>query len=463
MSIWEFSQALNSRAIQSIINGSKNILNTTAKDLRPAELTKSKTTFTISSKDIRDIHGKMNPGMVLTDAEIEERFKRAEAIFKEKKSSNPLGIKIYTDTEGYTRFTATEVSYSGGIDAVVNAIFGKAGELVLAEYQKGHVQSLATSSLEKVSRKLSTSASRDPTRTHFGVVLDQIIEHLNKLDKESSNLPEVYGKILANTTKSNKQHIIELQLASANMESGGVAGTITGPLRDFVNSQVRGGYKTSFNALYKALENTGAKKELLDTLTNVRGSPSFLELLELRLLYELDPSNNKFQDKVYSLRNVPAGKISLFKPHKASIDKLQNEIRKEIAHLKKLKEKLKVRSTEKLKGTKGKFTSISNIQVLLNIRLHDQIKKNMGSGERGDILNYRSGRFTNTARVDRAIFNRQGSLEIFYNYMKYPYATFALGGNQSSPRSRDPNLLISRSIREIATTLVSNRLKVTPI
>jgi hypothetical protein len=47
----------------------------------------------------------------------------------------------------------------------------------------------------------------------------------------------------------------------------------------------------------------------------------------------------------------------------------------------------------------------------------------------------------------------------FYSYMKNPYATFSGGGQQQYPRSRDPKLLISKSIREIAATQVGNRLR----
>ena len=47
----------------------------------------------------------------------------------------------------------------------------------------------------------------------------------------------------------------------------------------------------------------------------------------------------------------------------------------------------------------------------------------------------------------------------FYTYMKYPYATFSDGGAQQSPKSRDPKLLIAKSIREIAGTSVANRMR----
>jgi len=47
----------------------------------------------------------------------------------------------------------------------------------------------------------------------------------------------------------------------------------------------------------------------------------------------------------------------------------------------------------------------------------------------------------------------------FYSYMKNPYATFSAGGRQELPKSRDPKLLISKSIREIVGQQVANRLR----
>jgi hypothetical protein len=47
----------------------------------------------------------------------------------------------------------------------------------------------------------------------------------------------------------------------------------------------------------------------------------------------------------------------------------------------------------------------------------------------------------------------------FYTYMKNPYATFSDGGKQSLPKSRDPKLLISKSIREIAKEMAINKMR----
>lgn len=112
-----------------------------------------------------------------------------------------------------------------------------------------------------------------------------------------------------------------------------------------------------------------------------------------------------------------------------------------------------------IRTTKGQFTSLVSIQNLLNNDLASQIQKNMGTGARRDILNYQTGRFAESAKVERMSQSREGMITAFYSYMRNPYATFSFGGNQSIPATRDPKLLISRSIREIGATMVANRMR----
>lgn len=103
--------------------------------------------------------------------------------------------------------------------------------------------------------------------------------------------------------------------------------------------------------------------------------------------------------------------------------------------------------------------SPANLVALLNARLRDAIVANMGTGNRTDVLNYRTGRFADSVEVGRVSVSRQGMITAFYTYMKNPYATFSKGGHQEFPRTRDPKSLISKSIRDIAQTLVSNQLR----
>jgi hypothetical protein len=107
----------------------------------------------------------------------------------------------------------------------------------------------------------------------------------------------------------------------------------------------------------------------------------------------------------------------------------------------------------------GQFTSLAGLQTLLNQALAKQIRNNMGTGSSRNILNNRTGRLSESAKVERLSLSREGMITAFYSYMKYPYATFSEGGRQELPRSRDPKLLISKSIRELAATLVLNRMR----
>lgn len=103
--------------------------------------------------------------------------------------------------------------------------------------------------------------------------------------------------------------------------------------------------------------------------------------------------------------------------------------------------------------------SMVSLQNLLNLNLVERVKQNMGTGGRHDILNLRSGRFAESVQVERLSVSRSGAITAFYSYMRNPYATFSSGGRQQYPRSRDPKLLISRSIRDLAQTITQQRLR----
>lgn len=104
-------------------------------------------------------------------------------------------------------------------------------------------------------------------------------------------------------------------------------------------------------------------------------------------------------------------------------------------------------------------SNIIDLQNLLNAKLVQTIKENMGLGNRRDILNLRSGRFAESVSVERLSESRQGAISVFYTYMRNPYATFSEGGRQQNPRSRDPKLLISKSIRQLAQQITQQRLR----
>lgn len=116
-------------------------------------------------------------------------------------------------------------------------------------------------------------------------------------------------------------------------------------------------------------------------------------------------------------------------------------------------------TTVRITSLDSKTTNLVSLQNLINRQLQDVISANMGDGNSRNILNYRTGRLAASAKVERLSESRAGMITAFYSYMKNPYATFSDGGLQQNPRSRDPKLLISKSIREIAATQVANQLR----
>lgn len=103
--------------------------------------------------------------------------------------------------------------------------------------------------------------------------------------------------------------------------------------------------------------------------------------------------------------------------------------------------------------------SLISLENLLRLQLQQTVRQNMGTGDRRDILNLRSGRFANSVKIDRLTQSRDGTITAFYNYMRYPYATFSRGGDQERPFTRDPKLLIAGSIRQIAQQVTTQRMR----
>ena len=112
-----------------------------------------------------------------------------------------------------------------------------------------------------------------------------------------------------------------------------------------------------------------------------------------------------------------------------------------------------------LQTIKGNKYSLVSLKTLINSQLQDVISAKMGDGSSKSVLNYRTGRFAASARVEDVTLSRDGMITAYYNYMRNPYGTFSTGGKQEIPRSRDPKLLISKSIREIAAQKVGNRMR----
>lgn len=107
------------------------------------------------------------------------------------------------------------------------------------------------------------------------------------------------------------------------------------------------------------------------------------------------------------------------------------------------------------RNKRGQFYSNTNLVNIINLLLTDTVRKNMGTPR----LNWRTGRFARSATVLETKFSKDGYLNLYYTYMTYPYQTFEPGFAQGS-NTRDPRVVIGESIKEIASTIVLNKLRV---
>jgi hypothetical protein len=192
----------------------------------------------------------------------------------------------------------------------------------------------------------------------------------------------------------------------------------------------------------------GDLKKFADTLIRQKGSPSLVDFIKDGIINTtLGKQTSDFnQTTKRTVDKAVSKKVLAVKNAKVTPNKRTNKSSPDIP-------------LPKLRDIRGRFTSLASLQVILNNNLAAQIEKNMGTGTSKNVLNYRTGRLANSARVEKLAQSREGTITAFYTYMKNPYATFSEGGAQQNPRSRDPKLLISKSIREIAATVVDSRMR----
>ena len=134
--------------------------------------------------------------------------------------------------------------------------------------------------------------------------------------------------------------------------------------------------------------------------------------------------------------------------------------RKNKEGLGKLAQTVQAGKTIRAKGGRSKRsiqqakTSQSPIALrnLLNEALPQAVAQNMTS----PALQYRTGRFANSTRIENLVVGPRGGIHIDYTYMRAPYETFEPGGKQGSVQ-RDPRKLIGKSIREISVGILGKQ------
>ena len=125
--------------------------------------------------------------------------------------------------------------------------------------------------------------------------------------------------------------------------------------------------------------------------------------------------------------------------------------------IKRKKQKARGATTAVKRRTTG--TNISLI-ALLNAKLPQTVMDNMTGGT---TLQNRSGRFAGSVKA-LTMANKKGRPNIVYSYDNDPYQVFEMGGRGNSKWAtpkRDPRFIIDKSIREIATGMITGKFSTT--
>lgn len=340
-----------------------------------------------------------------------------------------------------------------------------------------------------------TNNINEVTRNSIEMVLKALLD----ADYVTSN---IYDKeeIFAKATKSvlgNDPHLeIELQFAKDNRAAGDLlkqTGFNLNKLLDRVSGKAqeqlgqytdRDGTVQAFTGIIKSLKplaemlikrakelqtidarnakiyssiftNAENLNKLSSALIETKGSPS-LKLSIGQNLANLIGTGSTLQKIVTKVNKKDV--IKYIDPESLAISDSIKKIRSALNNSKTNKPKPIIRNPKS-----AVTTNLTSLQNLINQHLQSVISANMGDGSSRNTLNYRTGRFAASASVESMSQSRQGMITAFYSYMKNPYQTFEPGYAQGNPKSRDPKLLIAKSIREIVALRVGNSLRAVSI
>jgi hypothetical protein len=420
----------------------------------------------------------------------------ATTIFNEIKSGKYLQVPeavVYHSTAGqetvifkslnFRSLNKTVADYLQQIAADAGAQdAGNVSQTVLNQiknkkYDKGHVYGWANTLLQRTKGSIG-EALKDPRRRVPAVQLEKELNALNQFidtlldiveeyDEATSDIKGLKTKLGAKYRKTDSSWLIEWQGSAAQQAAGSAVAQVVGKQ----NTGIRGflkqvGYSNQ-SLVEKALDSMvdgfikqGLLSEGSQSLVELESSPAIVKLIEDRLVATISGKKRKLKSEYTgTIGSLP----ELTVRNVVGTAKAKADIRTTKAELKTLKQKVTKAKREVKKQALPKTVNLVNLLAILNSQIQDVVSANMGDGNRKDILNYRTGRFASTINIDHLTQSREGLITVFYSYMKNPYATFSAGGKQERPKTRDPKLLIGKSIRDIASQVVTNQLRAIPI
>jgi len=465
MSLADFSAALKNRAIREWFNkendaresqklSNVNTLVNATSMYRSAEEVAGKNSFVITKSTVREL---LNTLKGYQGEELEQATNLAFAAFGSKNVGAKVNRRKILVGEGVPAVYFSTISFDS-ITNLVNNILNLQAKELSSRFEKGHVVGLNTELLRITANRISTIDARaapgsSGAKSVILAELNNVIEYYKRLDYDSANIQPaadipVYASVNKSISKTGKtKYLVEIQPKAANQSSAKEVGATIGSIRKLFTPGAL--TEKAMSKLIDSLVPKVSDPKFVDDLLKMKSSPSFIDMIVTQIAGSI---TGKAKDQDYSHKDV---KIGAKKLPKVDLTKLRAVVKAELSKAEALKRKLNA----PLKTIRGNFYSLASLQQLINNSLQDVISANMGSGGTRSVLNYRTGRFASSAKVESMTQSREGMITAFYSYMKNPYQTFEPGFAQGSPKTRDPKLLISKSIRDIAATKVSNRMR----
>lgn len=489
MSINNFTAAIQSATYRTWLSKLKDsILTQSAKELRKKEQTAAKTSFYVTQTQVRQIYERIT-GKEIDTGTLGEIFnalqeenekitnpqKRREsagqvinvgtgeqAIFFESIGFDTISTKfqeVFEDDDVKVAYANATLREYETRKAELEAKYGKNNvtQSQLDEIKKeadrhgtfgyyvnkGHVISVATNLLKKTREDIARAEGLSlRQKVALSRVLKTYIAKLEADDILTSNLKQIDQTIYANYIKdSYGKYLVEFQFGLENQLSGSVSANIIEEIKNLFTLKTE-----DAEAVIKNSPTLG------QALLQTEGSPSFIQMLADNLTDIIQTGKSKKKTYTGKTAEVARKSTKIVKSNnKTKISKLK----KVLSDIDQTPNKPTVIQAAPMQAA----TDLNSLLVLFNGKLREAIVRNMGTGTSTNVLNYRTGRFADSAKIQRLTESRQGMITAFYSYMRNPYGTFSTGGAQENPKSRDPKLLIAKSIRDIAAENIKNRLR----
>ena len=339
----------------------------------------------------------------LLQKEAEKYQKNLNISLRKKASQELKKLGYYSDND----YLIDRKDFNKAIVGINNKIISKITEI----YPRSDTTKISRSLNSKMIRESDNYSREELERIVKYGLFNSFIDYSTSMYKEISSIDTMYRHKIGKNGKLDSGFKSNIQFTSDISEDESIA----------LNKVLKGKVTDSIVKEYARL----------------KGSPSFRDIAETFILSKFRGLRAKIKSankrKNPSTKGKATSKYSTKKPSKPSVSRpIKPKARK----------------------TRESPISLRNLIPLINTKLHDQIKLNMGS----PALNYRTGRFARSARVTDIREGRQGNIDINYSYQKDPYQLFEFPGG--SPRlatpDRDPRNIIGKSVRELASEHIAS-------